>query len=455
MEHPTNRFLSFLTMVMNLLRHYRKVSMVMFFITMIIFLRVVPAFQEVKVQIVNSGVSSKESAKEWSSLQLLDTQRNSFITLETLNKTFPNFQVLSSHQSGLDSQWYRELTEDILLTYPKFNVPEPLFIDKKDKDLFYANKDNLRILESGNNQEYLQGNIRIIYSAVAHSRIICGSSSNLFDFVDRSENGGYKGKERNYTADLLVPVLTPDSHSFQHFIDGVMPKIMQVFPFLRLPGVKIAIQKPRDRVIKQMLAKMNIFDRVLWVKGDEHVTSRFQINSCITPPVHPLLWQSMRMILGVSQQLPVSIQHAKIILLNRARSHNGGRNIKNQKEIIKYLRSRYGSNFNSNKPRDSLAKTKGLFSEARIIIGVHGGALYNLNLAPPECHVVEIMPVSASGHVSKRLAHTIVWQMSSAIGQKYWRLGLQPVDNFDNVNLPVSRLEQVLDKIDKMQIMQL
>ena len=360
-----------------------------------------------------------------------------------------------------------DLTDDIMLSYPPFTIPEPHFVTELDKSLFYAHPENRNVLQKLKlaNQQLLltqdlipessgiKGKIRIFKDGQAHRGIECGWDSNLLEFVYKEPDNTNLNTKRNYTADVLVPILTPDSHSFQHFLDGVLPKIIQVLPFLRLPGIKLALQKPRDKVIRRMLAKMHLYDRVIWVGGEEKITSRIHINTCITPPVHPLLWKSMRKELGVNEEFSCELSQCKIILLNRAQSHNGGRNIKNQREIITYLSKRYGEHFLVYKPQTNLAKTKQLFSDARVIIGVHGGALYNLNFAPKDCHVIEILPTSRTGHVTRRLAHTIIWKMASMIGQTYWRIAVPPTDGFDNVILPVERLSQALDKADQLQFL--
>ena len=383
----------------------------------------------------------------WSSLELMDKDRNSPIMFSLVNLTFGKSSMLKDPIDWNMFEW------DIILTYPKFNFKEPLFLSDQDKELFHQNPDNKQTLASSYDPELLHGTIRVIFGSIAHNGLACGWSSDLMDFVDRSEVHDAKDDgERYYTADNIVPILTQDSHIFQHFLDGALPKIIQVLPFLRLPNVKLALQEPRDQIIKDIIVMLNLLERVIWVKGNAAVTSRFQINSCISPPIHPLLWTSMRELLDVNDHLPYSLSSCKVILLNHAQTHNGGRNIKNQQEVIKYLMSRYGKQFTLFIPQNTLSKTKEFFSKARIILGVHGGALYNINFAPKASHVIELMPTSETGGVTKRLAHTIIWKMSSVRGQHYWRLALPPLDDIDNVYLPLSKLKEVLDKVDHSQL---
>ena len=130
-----------------------------------------------------------------------------------------------------------------------------------------------------------------MHGAYAHNRMQCGWGSNLMDFMDTSEVIDALADDAR--TDTVVPIHTPDSHSFQHCLDGVL-KIIQVLTFLRVRGNKLMLQKPRDKGIKRMLAKMQLDDKVIWVERSEVVTSCLQIKRCITLPLHPLLWKAMR-----------------------------------------------------------------------------------------------------------------------------------------------------------------
>ncbi len=394
----------------------------------------------------------QERGATWSSLMLLDPERNSRNIHALLNRTFGDSGF--PRQGDASVEW-SEWSEDIIFRYPPFTLRPPLFASAADETLFLAHAQNRELLRPDHwGPERRRGVVRVLYGGKARADIACGWDTDLMQFVDTEPvvvgGAGMVGGERNYSAEVIVPILTPDAHSFQHFLDGALPKIVQVLPLLRLPHVRLALPRPRDPVIRRMLARMHLYHRVLWVHGAEVVRSRVQINTCITPPIHPLLWAAMRSELGVSEEFSCSeMSTCKVILLNRALSHNGGRNLKNQRELIHFLTARYGDRFVVYNPQSKLAATKRLFSQARLVVGVHGGALYNVNLAPRQCHVVELMPTRRSGYVTKRLAHTVVWQMASVIGQSYWRVPLPPIDEQDNVLLPIHKFTAILDKVDR------
>ena len=372
----------------------------------------------------------------WSSLKLIDPNRN---TLDTMRKLEMIFSLSGYPLRNYTMDWYG-WTQDVTFTYPDFKIHEPLFPSQKDRDLFYLHSENCEYANLTVQARRLTGIIRIIHQGFAHKRIDCGWSSNLTEFVD-------KDKRTKYTADIVVPLMTYDGFSFQHFMDGTFPKIIQVLPFLRLPNVTLVLETPRDKIIKQLLQEMNLYDRVIFVHPSEDITSRIQINTCITPPIHPLLWAGMRQELGIAHSFSIEPRYRKIILLTRAGNHNGGRNIQNHAEVTEYLSARFGLNFLVFKPLRDFQTTRQYFAKARIIIGVHGGAFYNLNFAPAGCHVIEVMPTTSDGKLDI-LRHTIFWRMADAIGQYYWRLNTPPVNNVKDVIFPLQQLENVLDKVE-------
>ena len=277
----------------------------------------------------------KEATKTaWSSLKLIDPNRN---TLDTMRK-LEMISSLSCYPPRNDIiDWYR-WTQDITFTYPDFKIHEPLFPSQEDRALFYLHSKNREYANSTVRARHLTGIIRIIHQGFAHKHIDCGWPSNLTEFVG-------KDKRTKYTADIVVPLMIPDGFSFQHFMDGTFPKIIQVLPFLRLPNVTLVLETPRDKIIKQLLQEMNLYDKVIFVHPSENITSRIQINTCITPPVHPLLLAGMRQELGIAHSFSIEPRNCKIILLTRAGSHNGGRNIQNLAKVREYLSSRFGLNF--------------------------------------------------------------------------------------------------------------
>ncbi len=328
------------------------------------------------------------------------------------------------------------------LKYEEFQISEPFFLTRHERNTFKIDEDNLDFLALPN-PERLVGLIQGIPGGVAAGDMDCGWGSDLVNFQSKPGDRRQPPQEQ-----AVVPLFVPEGETFQHFLDGVLPKIIQAYDVIKLPGVKVAMNLPRDPIVHEMLARMNITcDKLVFTN---YITSRVQINTCIAPPLHPTLWNRARRMLGAPERLPVPMRRARVVLLTRAGAYNEGRNIINFMEVRDFLEHRYGRNLHVFNGPYNLETTLRVFGRARLLIGVHGGAFYNLNFAPREAHVVEVLPVAQDGSPPVGLAHAIFWVMSQLLGQTYWRLNESPDNDFGDVFIPLDRLERVLNRVDRI-----
>jgi len=122
----------------------------------------------------------------------------------------------------------------------------------------------------------------------------------------------------------------------------------------------------------------------------------------------------------------------------------------NVDEVVTYLNKRYVTNsIIIVKGFKSLSSSLDIFGNARIIIGIHGGAFYNLMLAPSSANIVEILPVTKEGDITPdSLAYNIIWKMATMLGQTYWRMSEHSDNKFGNLFVNVTKLGHILDQID-------
>ncbi|CAF1507136.1 unnamed protein product [Adineta ricciae] len=189
----------------------------------------------------------------------------------------------------------------------------------------------------------------------------------------------------------------PDGWAFQHFLDGIGPKLSHSFTFLnKYPDAKVVILRGSrfDRSVKEIWEMLGVpeFSRIIHHSGGSRIGARLLINPCRTPdPNH-----------------------------------------------IKYRIE--------------------LFYNARYIIGVHSGALSNMNFAQSGTTLIEIMPYR-SGTSSlpmtcsmfnpldlKACAGYILYTQSQLLNQTYWILPTV-VNNDGNMNVNLSRVENLLQQI--------
>ena len=141
----------------------------------------------------------------------------------------------------------------------------------------------------------------------------------------------------------LCPLIVPQAWSFQHFLDGTLPKLAQVADYLLAdPEVKVILEiKPGIKMVEFLLRKLGFGkDRIL-----KHPTGNTQIayvaeemvNSCMTPPVHPLLWRKARSLLIRDDY--DGKRGTKVIYTSR-RSASHGRRVRNEGAVLALLKKR-------------------------------------------------------------------------------------------------------------------
>ena len=343
--------------------------------------------QLITTGLLNTGVVTTHAPTlPWR--QTRDTIRRHTSSADVIRATvgtrmIPNWFAMS--QETRNSLLRLNGTVDIALQYPTFTIKEPRFISAEERALFRLNKPNRRVGKTHRAQ--LKGNIKIIRDGSVHDSYDCGWNRDVRQYENSA--GGVQRAEGT-TVDFICPILVADGNSFQHFLDGVLPKIIQVQPLLMDGQVRLMLAAPKANIITEILRGLGIADRHVITYTGGHVTAPRMLNTCVTPPWHPLLWNALRSLpdasrslLGASRSLRGASRNshpAYVILLTRARARNPGRLMTNFRQVAGYLKSRYGEALRVFTGGYDLAKSATLFGSARLVIGVHGGAFYNIVL---------------------------------------------------------------------------
>ena len=143
---------------------------------------------------------------------------------------------------------------------------------------------------------------------------------------------------------------------------------------------------------------------------------------------------------------------------------NGGRLILNEDAFVDVLR-RYCSEHSLNyiqydhsKDSNHIRARIELFYNALYIIGVHSGALSNMNFAQSNTTVIEIMPYRVETSALpmtcsmfraddlKACAGYILYTQSQLLNQSYWILP-QVVNAEGNIHLNLNRIQTLLQQI--------
>jgi hypothetical protein len=192
-------------------------------------------------------------------------------------------------------------------------------------------------------------------------------------------------------------MMAHDTHYFQHFLDNGMPhmSLMELATGFDPTNVTFVVQEQGEVCVSFLLARYgfkNVIARS--VNFNNPICANKLVLPEIVPVVHPILTQHFIDGLKLNHQI-----QDLIILVSRDWSDNSKaeRIITNQNALAAELGKLYGKNFTVFRSGIPTNEAIAVFERARLIIGSHGGALYNALWASRECKVVEILPLRRDG----------------------------------------------------------
>ncbi|UJR07572.1 hypothetical protein I4U23_011860 [Adineta vaga] len=159
----------------------------------------------------------------------------------------------------------------------------------------------------------------------------------------------YSTDEATVVYDQAIIYTVPDGWSFQHFLDGVGPKLAHSQAYLqKYPDAKVVILKGVrfDRSVQEIWSMLGVENenRIVHYSSNMKVGARLLINPCRTPGIHPRLWQDARhMYWSISGMLKSATppERKNFIYIQRTSSNamNNGRLILNEQAFVEVLRS--------------------------------------------------------------------------------------------------------------------
>ncbi|CAM4832448.1 unnamed protein product [Rotaria magnacalcarata] len=199
------------------------------------------------------------------------------------------------------------------------------------------------------------------------------------------------------------------------------------------------------------------------------VGARLLINPCRTPGIHPRLWHDARKmywsISNLSKTFDARNRKNFIYIQRTSRNAmNGARLILNEQPFIDLLKEFCLKNslnyiqYDHSKDSNHIKHRIELFYNAKYIIGVHSGALSNMNFAQSKTTIIEIMPFRSSASSLpmtcsmfnptdlKACAGYILYTQSQLLNQTYWILPTV-VNDQGNMNVDLNRLKKLLQKL--------
>lgn len=357
----------------------------------------------------------------------------------------------------------------VRIAYPPFAIRLPYFVDDEVRRAYYEHsyiQERARATEAYCGTDAASSPIGSALCARRHrDELIYADHAHIEGTLDIIRNVSFRSHECGWMAspdkvqplehgqqpefDRLASLDVPEGCTFQHFMDGVLPKIVQAWPLLQDPSVKIMTPACSNwPMVNSLYAHIGIdAARLVSVRP---TSAREYYSLCDTPGWHPILWTEMKRMLRSDESVPV-VQRRKIVYLQRnANARNGGRRISNEAELIEVLKHQTRTRgladgqsvelelvvFDSSQ-LPTVADNIAFFRDAAVIIGPHGGAFYNMMYCPRGTVVVEFLP--------RRTVFFLFAQMSSMLGHEHWYLPMGDAEaNVMDVGLVGRLLDQAL-----------
>ncbi|KAI0781890.1 hypothetical protein C8Q75DRAFT_728354 [Abortiporus biennis] len=239
---------------------------------------------------------------------------------------------------------------------------------------------------------------------------------------------------QTFPIDSLVIATTPDSWSFQHFLDRVTHVISQshhLTSTLPSPSSILAGRSSTSTVSQlwEMLGWTR--DRIFY--GSPKVSAKNVVFSCRAPLIHPFLSYRTLELLEMGEEEVGIEDRKKIVYFSRSRggTSNGGRRVANEGDLLKnitqLLQDRNRGEelviFDQNE-FGSQKELMGWFRKnVRAIVGPHGGGLFNHRWTPQNTLVIEF--------ITSEFTSLMFWEESSILNQLYVNMFLDSVGYLD------------------------
>jgi len=257
-------------------------------------------------------------------------------------------------------------------------------------------------------------------------------------------------------------LLGPGSWSFQHFLDGPALRIAQNLDKYKdynttlVLSIREHVSSYDNPLVRKMVQKAGFSEEKIqpycggWntaepcVSGPQHVDISM---GCSNPPFDPTLAGKFRSLMGVHDATPSS--GAKLVLSSRngvgAGVNNRGRTVKNEpavEELCKKLAKRYNLVYEKlTKPiKDSVEEVVDYFGKVKLLVGPHGGALYNTWFMPKDAALIEL---SGGGE-------SYFWGRAARLGLQYGVLYNEGFGwNNKDMTVDIADLEKLMVKVLK------
>ncbi|KAK8894246.1 hypothetical protein M9Y10_022681 [Tritrichomonas musculus] len=337
------------------------------------------------------------------------------------------------------------------ICHPPFNWSLPRGLKPKYEELFWVQPENMRHFIDTNKSDHCAV-VRLVRNGSVF--LPYPNLSNVTHFIN-TKTAPKQAKKTDYQ--LLLIMTGHWGHYFQHFFDNIGPQLSVAIDVMGLDLKKINIVVDTSQLfpnVPKLWQRMG-FKEVIFSKVNKNYTAENLVYIESTPRVHPHYFVNLRRFLKIPTNPP-----KKIIFISRkmSNSYYNQRFILNEDELIEMIFQIYGKNnvVIYDHHNYTLDETIQLFSQARAIIGAHGGGMYNQFFAPKSAVIIEIMPIKPNGLYPDQkskdeipsFSHMAVWSNSLLIGQTFYRY--YQITYLSNFKIDLKKFEKFLSRVPEL-----
>lgn len=316
--------------------------------------------------------------------------------------------------------------------------------------------DNLRNLQIYNTKLYTNGKIDVIDDGEVTDDFVCGREGNL-----RNLKHLIDGKPEHPTAlyfkGKVVYMVVPEGRLFHHFMDRILPKLVQLESYIADPSIYFYIdinsKDANTAMILELINRIGISDDRLIIATQINIRAETLILSCKTPPIHPYLFQRLQTLLKLPYLNSKYKSKKRNIIVYMSRNYGnfkGGRHVLNEEIFLHFLnktlhKTNYTLYIYDTIYFDSLKDLLIFWSKVYVVIGPHGPTLYYMTFAPYGTNIIEFM--SNEDTFYKKPAHFTNYINAELLGHNYYALPCEiQGDEYDMV-VSLSHIKGILDSI--------
>jgi hypothetical protein len=255
------------------------------------------------------------------------------------------------------------------VTFPPFFWASPLGFDHRSSATFWKQPENSR--HFFDSLTPISGLVQVFPNAVLDEKIV--PNSNMTHYINYKKP--ITRNEPNPRYDTVMYMAGHEIEFFQHFLDNGVPHIslMHLATDVDPSKVVFALGGWTTETIPSLLLRFGFQKVIPWSRS--RISARKLILPKIVPAVHPILTQHF------IDGLHLNHNHSgKVILVSRTTGGQTKNNrlVLNQDRLAEMLLRKYGESFvEFRAEQHEIGATIRLFENARMIIGSHGGAMYN------------------------------------------------------------------------------